>query len=108
MICIQPVKKTLPMRIVEASPPRLQPYLRLSRVHQPIGTWLLFWPCTWGLGLATAGVPDLTLLALFGTGAFIMRGAGCTVNDMWDRHIDRKVSVEGKSVKELSLTFLIT
>lgn len=60
-------------------------------MHQPIGTWLLFWPCTWGLGLATGGLPDVGLLALFGAGAFIMRGAGCTVNDMWDRQIDKKV-----------------
>jgi 4-hydroxybenzoate polyprenyltransferase len=53
---------------------------------------LLFWPCTWGLGLATTGgIPDFGLLALFGSGAFIMRGAGCTVNDMWDRHIDKQV-----------------
>lgn len=95
--------KTVAQQFVEACPSKLQPYLRLSRVNQPIGTWLLFWPCTWGLGLATGGLPDLGLLALFGTGAFIMRGAGCTVNDMWDRHIDKKVSQEMNEGKLLKL-----
>ena len=63
------------------------------RMDRPIGSWLLFWPCGWSIGLATpaGSLPDLRLLALFGTGAFLMRGAGCTINDMWDRDIDNKV-----------------
>jgi 4-hydroxybenzoate polyprenyltransferase len=57
------------------------------------GTWLLLWPCGWSLALATpAGcLPDPALLAVFGLGAFVMRGAGCTINDMWDRNIDHAV-----------------
>ena len=64
------------------------------RIDKPIGSWLLFWPCGWSLGLAAspgAPIPDPTLLGLFATGAFIMRGAGCTINDMWDKNIDLKV-----------------
>jgi 4-hydroxybenzoate polyprenyltransferase len=55
---------------------------------------LLFWPCSWSIGLAAAPgcLPDLTMLAMFGAGAIIMRGAGCTINDMWDKDIDAKVS----------------
>ena len=57
------------------------------------GTWLLFWPCGWSIGLAgvPGAIPDLSLLAVFGAGALVMRGAGCTINDMWDRNIDKHV-----------------
>lgn len=69
------------------------PYGRLMRIDRPIGSWLLFWPCGWSIALsAPAGCwPDPLMLTLFGAGAFIMRGAGCTINDMWDRDIDAKV-----------------
>lgn len=51
------------------------------------------WPGAWSISLAAeaGSLPDLKLLALFGAGAFLMRGAGCTINDMWDRNIDKKV-----------------
>lgn len=57
------------------------------------GSWLLFWPCGWSIALSAApgALPDLQYLFLFGLGAFIMRGAGCTINDMWDKDIDAKV-----------------
>ncbi|XP_064636310.1 4-hydroxybenzoate polyprenyltransferase, mitochondrial-like isoform X2 [Lineus longissimus] len=81
-------------RILDAAPVCVQPYLRLVRFDRPIGTWLLYLPCMWSIGLAAdAGhLPDLRLLALFGVGAFLMRGAGCTINDMWDSDIDSKVA----------------
>lgn len=71
----------------------VMPYARLMRMDRPIGSWLLFWPCSWSIALsAQAGaLPDLKMLTLFGVGAFVMRGAGCTINDMWDRDIDAKV-----------------
>lgn len=71
----------------------ITPYAQLMRMDRPIGSWLLFWPCSWSIALsAPAGaLPDLKMLALFGLGAFIMRGAGCTINDMWDKDIDAKV-----------------
>ncbi|OWF41945.1 4-hydroxybenzoate polyprenyltransferase, mitochondrial-like isoform X2 [Mizuhopecten yessoensis] len=82
-----------PKGILDASPKMIQPYLRLIRFDKPIGTYLLYWPCTWSIAMAaTPGhLPDLWLLTLFGAGAFFMRGAGCIVNDMWDRDIDKKV-----------------
>jgi 4-hydroxybenzoate polyprenyltransferase len=53
--------------------------MRLIRADKPIGTWLLFWPCSWSIALTSPGIlPDLQLLATFGLGAWIMRGAGCT------------------------------
>ena len=69
------------------------PYARLARWDKPIGTWLLFWPCAWSTALAATngGLPDIVLVAQFGVGAFLMRGAGCTINDLWDSNIDRQV-----------------
>uniref|UniRef100_A0A2C9KGD6 4-hydroxybenzoate polyprenyltransferase, mitochondrial n=1 Tax=Biomphalaria glabrata TaxID=6526 RepID=A0A2C9KGD6_BIOGL len=80
--------------ILDSSPHSLQPYLRLIRFDKPIGTWLLYWPCTWSIALAAPPgcMPDLKLLSLFGAGAFFMRGAGCIINDMWDKDFDKKVA----------------
>ncbi|XP_026198100.1 4-hydroxybenzoate polyprenyltransferase, mitochondrial [Anabas testudineus] len=80
--------------IVKAAPVPVQPYLRLMRLDKPIGTWLLYLPCTWSIALAAdpGCLPDLGMLTLFGTGALLMRGAGCTINDMWDKDFDKKVS----------------
>ena len=68
-------------------------FLRLSRADRPIGTWLLFAPCLWGLSLAilaneNGSLADLWIVIGCGIGAFLMRGAGCTWNDITDRHID--------------------
>jgi 4-hydroxybenzoate polyprenyltransferase len=58
------------------------------------GTWLLAWPCFCSIALAAqpGALPDATLLALFGAGAVLLRGAGCTINDLWDRDLDRRVA----------------
>ncbi|KAL5014521.1 hypothetical protein ScPMuIL_008791 [Solemya velum] len=82
-----------PQKILEASPPSIQPYLRLIRFDKPIGSLLLFWPCSWSIAMATlpGHLPSLSILFLFGAGAFMMRGAGCIINDMWDRDFDQKV-----------------
>ncbi|MCO5566322.1 hypothetical protein L7F22_019999 [Adiantum nelumboides] len=74
----------------------LSPYSALARLDKPTGTMLLFLPCTWSLTLAAHSLhlPPSTLVwntLLFGTGAFIMRGAGCTINDLWDRKLDAQV-----------------
>ena len=63
--------------------------VELARLDRPTGIWLLLFPCLWGLALA--GGADLRLYALFTVGAVVMRGAGCTVNDILDRHIDAEV-----------------
>ena len=79
---------------VDAMPARYQPYLRLARADKPIGTWLLLWPGCWSIAMVApaAGLPNLLMLSKFALGAVVMRGAGCTINDMWDRDIDRKVA----------------
>ena len=76
------------------APAIARPYLRLARLDRPIGSWLLLLPCWWSLGLAglRAGhPPPLWHVVLFFIGAFVMRGAGCTWNDLVDRDIDGKV-----------------
>ncbi|MDU8941219.1 4-hydroxybenzoate octaprenyltransferase [Wolbachia endosymbiont of Drosophila malagassya] len=75
-------------------PPALRPYALLARLDRPIGTWLLFLPGIWGI-LLPQGVPfaeRVHLIVLFGIGSLVMRAAGCVVNDMWDRDIDRQVA----------------
>jgi 4-hydroxybenzoate polyprenyl transferase len=76
------------------APAWARPYLKLARVDRPIGTMLVLLPGWWGLAFAAApgSLPPLELAALFAVGAFAMRGAGCTVNDMWDRDVDGKVA----------------
>jgi 4-hydroxybenzoate polyprenyltransferase len=72
-----------------------RPYLRLARLDRPIGAWLLLLPCWWSSALAAIaahrGAPSLVHLALFLVGAFAMRGAGCTWNDIVDRDLDGSV-----------------
>jgi 4-hydroxybenzoate polyprenyltransferase len=68
-----------------------RPYLRLARLDRPIGSWLLLMPCWWSLGLAgmrSGAFPSVWQIALFFIGAFAMRGAGCTWNDLVDRDLD--------------------
>lgn len=99
----------LAAKIVNNSPPKIKPYLKLMRMDKPIGSWLLFWPCSWSIAMAApAGcLPDFHLLALFSFGAFIMRGAGCTINDMWDQDIDKKVArTKGRPLATGELTQL--
>src|SRR5712691_1538671 len=69
-----------------------EPYARLARLDRPIGTWLLLFPGWWGIALGGLGWPDPVLLALFALGAVVMRGAGCTLNDIADREFDRQVA----------------
>ena len=89
----------IPASWVEHAPRWLQPYARLARLDRPIGTWLLFWPCVFGLILGAAADErrflewrDLYYVLLFGIGALVMRGAGCTFNDIIDRKIDAQVA----------------
>jgi 4-hydroxybenzoate polyprenyltransferase len=73
------------------APAITRPYLRLARLDRPIGSWLLLMPCWWSLGLAAMHVehfPSLWHIVLFFIGAFAMRGAGCTWNDLVDRNLD--------------------
>lgn len=73
-------------------PWRMRPFAKLMRLDRPVGIWLLLLPGWWGLALAGFGTPDFKLMALFLVGAVVMRGAGCTYNDIIDRDVDRKVA----------------
>lgn len=70
---------------------KLQAYQRLMRLDKPIGSLLLLWPTLWALWLATPGVPQITILAVFIAGVWMMRAAGCVVNDYADRKFDGHV-----------------
>jgi len=95
-----------------------RPYLRLARADRPIGGWLLLMPCWWSAGLAaTAGglpYPNPWHVFLFFVGAFVMRGAGCTWNDILDRDLDAKVTrtrsrpiPSGQVSTKAAVTFLV-
>ena len=77
------------------APGPVKPYLKLARFDRPIGAWLLLFPCWWSYALAQvhvgAPLPSLWFIALFWLGAFVMRGAGCTWNDIVDRDYDGRV-----------------
>src|SRR5881394_1672476 len=75
---------------IGALPPRLRPYASLMRLDRPIGTWLLYWPCAWGVALAGVG-GRWDLFLWLGLGAFAARSAGCVYNDIVDRDLDRRV-----------------
>jgi 4-hydroxybenzoate polyprenyltransferase len=69
----------------------LRPYILLARFDRPIGWWLLFWPCAWGLALAGGAFERWDLLLWMLVGAIAMRGAGCVYNDIVDRNLDAQV-----------------
>lgn len=71
---------------------RLSPYARLIRLDKPIGSFLLLWPTLWALWLASNGLPPFHLLLIFISGVFLMRSAGCAMNDIADRHFDVHVA----------------
>jgi 4-hydroxybenzoate polyprenyltransferase len=78
---------------VSRLPRAWMPYVLLARLDRPIGWWLLFLPGLWSILLAGAGAwQSAWLIALFLAGAVVMRAAGCVINDMWDRDMDRRVT----------------
>jgi 4-hydroxybenzoate polyprenyltransferase len=75
---------------VEYVPAMMRPYFYLMRLDRPIGTWLLLLPAWWSI-LLSGGIGEWRLMVLFAIGAIIMRGAGCVINDLWDRDLDGKI-----------------
>ncbi len=80
--------------IYSKTPASWHPYLTLARVDRPTGTWLLLLPCLWALVLSDDSVlgVNLGLLAIFTLGAFLLRSAGCVINDLWDHRLDAGVA----------------
>ena len=76
---------------MSAPPGKLGAYLRLMRLHRPIGTLLLLWPTLWALWIAGAGSPPVYPVAVFVLGTLLMRSAGCVINDFADREFDPHV-----------------
>ncbi len=95
---------------------KIRQYLTLIRTDKPIGIWLLFLPCLFGLALATKNqnINSLYFAALFFAGAFLMRSAGCIINDIWDRNFDKNVErtknrplASGRISKKNAVFFLL-
>ncbi|XP_068627224.1 4-hydroxybenzoate polyprenyltransferase, mitochondrial [Battus philenor] len=91
-----PAEKKVDVRLSEFWNEKIIPYVKLARWDRPIGVYLLYWPCSWSIALASlpGTVPLHTTLetaGLFLLGAGLMRGAGCTINDLWDKDVDAKV-----------------
>ncbi|MCK5648233.1 MAG: 4-hydroxybenzoate octaprenyltransferase [Gammaproteobacteria bacterium] len=70
---------------------RLYQYYLLMRMDRPIGTWLLLWPTFWALWIAAEGIPPVAYIVIFALGVFVMRSAGCVINDYADRNIDKHI-----------------
>ena len=83
-----------PPWLARALAPAAWPYAALARLDKPAGTALLLWPGLWSIAAAAppGSLPDARLTALFTVGALLLRGAGCTVNDLWDRELDARVA----------------
>lgn len=76
---------------IQTWPEKWQAIKQITRMDKPIGTYLLLWPTFWALWIAADGFPNLHLLFVFSLGVFIMRSAGCVINDFADRKVDGKV-----------------
>jgi 4-hydroxybenzoate polyprenyltransferase len=81
----------IPLKLNQYIPEKYQPYLQLMRVDKPIGIYLLLWPTMWALFVGAKGIPPVSLIVIFGLGVFLMRSAGCVINDYADRDIDSHV-----------------
>ena len=77
--------------LIGALPAPMRPYASLIRLDRPIGAWLLFWPCAWGVALAGISERGWALIAWLALGAWAMRGAGCVYNDIIDKDLDARV-----------------
>ena len=97
-------------------PKKYHKWIRLGRFDRPIGSWLLLLPCLWTLPIFLNSITDLLeIYFIFIIGAFSMRAAGCTINDLWDKDIDKKISrtryrpiASGEVSTKAALGFLMT
>jgi 4-hydroxybenzoate polyprenyltransferase len=84
--------ESFPIKIAPPGKSRWRSYIELTRIDRPIGTYLLLWPLLWALWIAAQGMPPWQLVAIFVLGTFIMRSAGCAINDYADRNLDGHVA----------------
>lgn len=70
---------------------KLIAYVQLMRLHRPVPMWLMLWPILWALWIAGEGHPPVSVVLIFILGVIVMRAAGCVINDIWDRNIDKQV-----------------
>ncbi len=77
---------------IDLLPAGARPYARLARLDRPAGSWLLFWPCAWGVALGRGLAADWRLILWFAAGSIAMRAAGCVWNDIIDRDLDAQVA----------------
>ncbi|UJR15819.1 hypothetical protein I4U23_002748 [Adineta vaga] len=77
--------------VFDIAPRSFHPYIRLSRLDKATGSWVIFLPAAWSIALAETSLDTLSLFVLFGVGTILMRGAGCTINDLLDKDYDRLV-----------------
>lgn len=77
--------------IFDLTPKSFHPFIRLSRIDKPTGSWVIFFPAAWSIAFAGLSWTTLSLTGLFALGTILIRGAGCTINDLWDRDYDRRV-----------------
>jgi 4-hydroxybenzoate polyprenyl transferase len=80
-----------PRTVYDIIPKPFHSYIRLSRIDKPTGSWVIFLPGAWSIAFAGLTLDNLSLMGLFGLGTILMRGAGCTINDLWDKDFDRRV-----------------
>ncbi|KZN52546.1 4-hydroxybenzoate octaprenyltransferase [Pseudoalteromonas luteoviolacea] len=79
------------MKVASLQYANVAEYKQLMRIDKPIGTFLLLWPTMWSLWLASEGMPSFLHIVVFGAGTFMMRSAGCVINDYADRKVDGSV-----------------
>lgn len=89
-------------------PKKILPWIRLGRFDRPIGFWLLLLPSWWILPLSNLNlISCLKLMCIFWIGSIVMRAAGCTINDLWDRNIDKKISrTKNRPIANGEISFL--
>lgn len=104
------------MKAVFFSKERLHQYYLLMRMDRPIGTFLLLWPTLWAVWIAADGIPNASIVIIFSLGVFIMRSAGCVINDYADREVDmhiertrnRPITSGRVSAKEALVLFVVS
>lgn len=93
---------------------KFRPFIELARMDKPVGTFLVLWPALWALWIAAEGMPSWKNLIIFSLGAFVMRSAGCVINDIADRKIDGHVErtkgrplADGRMTTELAIAYCL-